>query len=75
MRITAKGQVTIPIAIRERLGLLPYTEVEFALAGDGVILRKARCQTWRGQRIVAHLCGGGTVRLSTDEILTLTRDG
>ena len=29
MRITSKGQVTIPIEIRERAGLLPQTEVEF----------------------------------------------
>ena len=29
MRITSKGQVTMPIEIRERLGLLPNSEVEF----------------------------------------------
>jgi len=29
MRITSKGQVTIPKDIRERAGLLPNTEVEF----------------------------------------------
>ena len=38
MRITSKGQVTIPQDIRERLGLLPNTDVEFAVergvAGD-----------------------------------------
>ena len=31
MRITSKGQVTIPIVIRERLGLHPNTEVEFEI--------------------------------------------
>ena len=31
MRITSKGQVTIPQSIRERLGLLPHTEVEFSV--------------------------------------------
>ena len=36
MRITTKGQVTIPQAIRERLGLLPYSEVEFDVVGDSV---------------------------------------
>ena len=29
MRVTSKGQVTIPADIRERAGLLPHTEVEF----------------------------------------------
>jgi antitoxin PrlF len=42
MRIISKGQVTIPQAIREELGLLPQTEVEFHIVGDGVRMRKAR---------------------------------
>ncbi|HEY1361054.1 MAG TPA: AbrB/MazE/SpoVT family DNA-binding domain-containing protein [Xanthobacteraceae bacterium] len=33
MRITSKGQVTIPAAIRERAGLLPHTEVDFEVDG------------------------------------------
>ena len=40
MRITSKGQVTIPIDVREKAGLLPHTEVEFELRRDVVILRK-----------------------------------
>src|SRR5680860_1717627 len=40
MRITTKGQVTIPQHIRERLGLLPHTEVDFTLEGDVAYLRK-----------------------------------
>lgn len=42
MRVTTKGQVTIPQEIRNRLGLLPNTEVEFELAGDHARIRKAR---------------------------------
>ena len=41
MRITSKGQVTIPMAIRERLGLLPDTEVEFEIDRDAVRMKKA----------------------------------
>jgi AbrB family looped-hinge helix DNA binding protein len=78
MRITAKGQVTIPQHIREQLGLLPETEVEFVVEGDRVRLVKkatpARRES-RGQRAVRLLRGSGTVRMSTDEILALTRDG
>ena len=31
MRMTSKGQVTIPAEIREKAGLLPHTEVDFEL--------------------------------------------
>ena len=75
MKITTRGQVTIPADIRERLGLLPNTEVEFTLAGNSVVLTKARRGRRRGERVVAHLRGRGTVRMSTEEILALTRDG
>ena len=40
MRITSKGQVTIPVDIRDRAGLFPDTEVEFAFDGKVVTLRK-----------------------------------
>ena len=76
MRITSKGQVTIPVEIRERAGLLPLTEVEFECDGDVVrILRvKARDGRGRGAWLVAHLRGRGDVAMSTDEIMALTRD-
>ena len=41
MRITAKGQVTIPVALRERAGLMPDTEVAFELDGDAVRIVRA----------------------------------
>lgn len=40
MKITSKGQVTIPQEIRERLGLLPHTEVDCEMRG-GVVMLKA----------------------------------
>ena len=75
MRITSKGQVTIPIEIREKLGLLPETEVEFEIQGQGVRLTKApaKKQRSRGRRPVERLQGRGTVRMTTNEILALTR--
>jgi len=73
MRITSKGQVTIPQEVRERLGLLPQTEVEFEMAEDGVLLKKARGNRPRGRAVVEHLRGRGDVQLSTDEILAHTR--
>ena len=74
MKITTKGQVTIPADIRDELGLLPYTEVEFEVRGETVVIRKADQNRRRGRRVVEHLRGRGDVRMSTDEILKLTRD-
>ncbi len=75
MRITSKGQVTIPIAIRQQAGLLPGTEVAFEL--DGGVVRlvpiKARPEQGRGERIVARLRGSASPGLSTDELMQLTR--
>lgn len=77
MRISAKGQVTIPIEIREQAGLLPHAEVEFEFDGEFVrIVRvEARDENRRGARVVAHLRGRGDGVLSTDEIMALTRGG
>lgn len=74
MRITSKGQVTIPQEIREKLGMLPYTEVAFEVRGDVVIVRRTSGED-RGRRIVDHLkrAGAGRLRMTTDEIMALTR--
>lgn len=74
MRITSKGQVTIPQDIRERLGLLPYSEVEFDVVGDSVRIRKVKTSRTRGDMIVAHMRGTATNHgMTTDEIMALTR--
>jgi AbrB family looped-hinge helix DNA binding protein len=75
MRITSKGQVTIPAEIREKAGLLPNTEVDFEFDGRSVRIRRAKSgKQARGARLVAHLRGRGDVKMSTDEIMALTRD-
>ncbi|HEY8367813.1 MAG TPA: AbrB/MazE/SpoVT family DNA-binding domain-containing protein [Thermodesulfobacteriota bacterium] len=73
MRVTAKGQVTIPQAIREQVGLLPDTEVQFEVVGDVVQIRKVRGARTRGRAIVDRLRGKATAGLTTDEIMALTR--
>ena len=75
MRITSKGQVTIPVEIREKAGLLPGTEVDFELDGGAVRIVRARSprRETRGDQIVRRLRGSATVKMSTDEIMALTR--
>jgi AbrB family looped-hinge helix DNA binding protein len=72
MRVTSKGQVTIPLAVRRRLGIKPGSEVEFELDEHGA--RLVRASTRRGPEIVQRMRGRGTVAMSTEEIMALTRD-
>ena len=72
MRVTAKGQVTIPIKIRQQLGIHPGSEVEFEIEGDHVKLVPVKDAS-RGKHSVARLRGRATVPMSTDEIMALTR--
>ena len=73
MRITSKGQVTIPQDIREKAGMLPHTEVEFVLEDGRVYVRKLEAEAGRGLALVRRMRGRGTVAMSTDEIMRLTR--
>jgi len=75
MRVTSKGQVTIPIEIREKLGIVPNSEVEFQLQGNAarMVKKSAKRASGRGAAIVARLKGTGTGKMSTDEILALMR--
>jgi len=75
MRITSKGQVTIPKDIREKAGLLPGIAVTFEYDGKVVRLKQAEDQgADRGRRLVEHLRKyRHKVTMSTDEIMALTR--
>jgi AbrB family looped-hinge helix DNA binding protein len=75
MRVTSKGQVTIPIGIREQLGITPGSEAEFELHGNSARLVKVSTKrtNGRGASVVATLRGTANLKMSTDEILSLMR--
>lgn len=74
MKVTTKGQVTIPQHIRERLGLLPDTDIQWELRDGVAVLYKAHEGAGRrGRALVEQLRGRGTVKMTTDEIMALTR--
>jgi AbrB family looped-hinge helix DNA binding protein len=76
MRITSKGQVTIPQDIREEAGLLPHTEVEFVLEPEGVRIVKVReaRRPARGALLIDRLRRSKAhVSMTTDEIMAHTR--
>jgi len=74
VKLTSKGQVTIPRALREQFGLHPLTEVTFEAAGEGVLIkpaaaaRRARLEAW-----LRRARGSATAGRSTREIMRLTR--
>jgi AbrB family looped-hinge helix DNA binding protein len=69
--VTSKGQVTIPQTVRRRLGITPGSEVDFELDERGA--RLVRVPTSEGRKVVEPMLGRGTVAMSTDEIMALTR--
>ena len=73
MRVTSKGQVTIPIEIRQQLGIDSDTEVEFEIEGNVVRLRKVPGKTSRGRRVVSRLREASYDGPSTEELMALTR--
>ncbi len=73
MKVTTKGQVTIPQSIREKLAIYPSAEVDFIEEKDRVyIVKKSEGQT-ATQRF-KKLRGVATVKMTTAEIMALTRD-
>lgn len=77
MRITTKGQVTIPQDVRDFAGFQPGTEVEFVIGDDGVVRVLAAGQGGGADLLnaaIAGLRGSADTRLSTDEIMALTRE-
>jgi len=75
MRITTKGQVTIPKEIRDSLGMLPGTEVEFIEENGEARVRKAKgAGRRRGEEFIAHLREAGkNYTMTTEEVMRLTR--
>lgn len=74
MRITSKGQVTIPQEIREQCGLLPHTQVRFLVRDGRVLIEKEPAEASRGSEVLHRLRRARLrTRLSTDELLALTR--
>ncbi|MBB5537978.1 AbrB/MazE/SpoVT family DNA-binding domain-containing protein [Rhizobium giardinii] len=70
--VTAKGQVTIPKPVRDFLGLVPGTRVEFQWAADGTVVL-TRADEKRPARRFGALRGDAGKGLSTDAIMALTR--
>lgn len=70
--VTSKGQVTIPKAVRDFLGIGPGSKVEFRRAGDGSVV-VVPVDAARHESRFARLRGQAGKGLTTDEVMALTR--
>jgi AbrB family looped-hinge helix DNA binding protein len=70
MRVTQKGQVTIPLDVRRALGIHPGSDVDFQLDDDGARLL---VDSDRAAAEISRMRGAGQGEMSTEEILALTR--
>jgi bifunctional DNA-binding transcriptional regulator/antitoxin component of YhaV-PrlF toxin-antitoxin module len=74
MRLTSKGQVTIPLAMRKRYGLDPLAEVTFEPAEGGVLIRPATNHRIKSLRAALKRARGSADAVrSTAELMRLTR--
>ncbi len=74
MRITSKGQVTIPKTVRDKAGFLPGTEVDFTIEDGEVRVRRSARQPTPGQELVERLRRSRSeFTMTTEEIMRLTR--
>ena len=73
MRVTSKGQVTIPQQVREALGILPHSEVKFVKVKDGDYRLVKVAGAGSKKSRFAALRGTATVKMTTAEIMALTR--
>lgn len=74
MRVTEKGQVTIPKELRDALGIGAGSEVEFTREGSTLVVRKVTNErAGTGRALVERMRGRGDVQLTTDEFMALTR--
>ncbi len=73
MRITSKGQVTIPLPIRDEFNLRPGTDIEIIAQDGKVVLRPKRKRSNPIDEWLKHATGVAKGRTTTARIMRLTR--
>jgi len=74
MKLTTKGQVTIPLKVREHLSLAAHDDVDFVIKDGEVVLIKNPDACNRFQNHINNkMRGKGRIKMTTDEIMQFTR--
>jgi len=73
VRVTSKGQVTIPKPVRDHLGIVPGNQVTFRCAADGSIVVEKADTKGREPSRFAKARGSAGPGMTTDELMALLR--
>ena len=73
MKISSKGQITIPLRIRNEFGFYPGTAVEFVVESGEVILRAKRQSCSAAEDWLKEATGVARGKMITAKIMKLTR--
>lgn len=82
MRVTSKGQVTIPLDLRRLAGIEPNSDVFFGIENGKITIerRDVKAENENGERLkrfldaLDRLEGTGDPALSADDVMALTRE-
>ena len=82
MRVSEKGQVTIPKHVREQAGIGPNSDVDVRIEGGRIILERVdarerhnvRERMERFLKALEKLEGTGDPAISADDVMRATRD-
>ena len=82
MRVTSKGQVTIPRDLRERAGIAPNSDVFFGIENGKITIEPRDGKSENGNRerlrrfldTLNRIEGTGDPSISADDVMALTRD-
>ncbi|MBC2805442.1 AbrB/MazE/SpoVT family DNA-binding domain-containing protein [Rhizobium ruizarguesonis] len=82
MRVTSKGQVTIPRDLRELVGIEANSEVIFSIEGGKLVLSpkngkqeiEDRGRLDRFMQTVRRLEGTGDQEIDAEDLMSMTRD-
>jgi AbrB family looped-hinge helix DNA binding protein len=74
LRVTSKGQVTIPVRIRRKLRIRANTQVDF-IERDGEVVLEVREPEEKqpGGSLAERMAGKWQGELTTEEVMRLTR--
>ena len=73
MKISERGQITIPKKMREKFGLFPDSDVIVEPAENGVLVRPVNSRREQVEQWLVRAVGSGNGTYTTDEIMALTR--
>lgn len=74
MKLTIKGQVTIPKRLRNRYGLHPEKEVQFEETPHGLLIKPTSTDRLDQLKAAIRRTKGSATVQSTRELMQLTRD-